>query len=83
MVTDKHGFDGFVHVHTGPNWGYTGLTDVLPGVHQSCAPLVNAVIVGEVEMGYMVLVKRGEPFGFGTENELLEVGLNGLCGRAL
>ena len=54
----------------------------MPGVHQSRTSLVYAVIVGQVEMGDVMLAERGEPFRLSTKNEFLEVWLNGLGGRA-
>lgn len=82
MIADKHGLYGFFQVIARPYGNYSCLTDILPGVHQSRASLVYAVIVGQVEMGDVMLAERGEPFGFCTENEFLEVRLDGLGSRA-
>ena len=82
IITNKHGLDGFFQVIARPYGRHSCLTDILPGVHQSRASLVDAVIVGQVEMGDVMLAEHGEPFGFCTENEFLEVWLNGLGGRA-
>ena len=83
MIADKHGLYGFFQVIARPYGNYSCLTDILPGVHQSRASLVDAVIVGQVEMGDVMLAERGEPFRFCTEYEFLEVRLYDFRGRAL
>ena len=82
MIADKYGLDGFFQVIARPYGCHSCLADVLPGVHQSRASLIYAVIVGQVEMGDVMLVERGEPFGLSTKNEFLEVRLYGFRGRA-
>ena len=82
MIADKYGLYGFFQVIARPYGNYSCLTDVLPGVHQSRTSLVDAVIVGQVEMGDVMLAERGEPFRLSTEYEFLEVRLYGLGSRA-
>ena len=83
MIADKYGLDGFFQVIARTYGNHTRFADVLPGVHKSRTSLVDAVIVGQVEMGDVMLAERGEPFGLSTKNEFLEVRLDGLGSRAL
>ena len=82
MIADKQGLYGFFQVIARPYGRHSGLADILPGVHQSRTSLVDAVIVGQIEMSDMMLAERGEPFRLSTEYEFLEVRLDGLGSRA-
>ena len=82
MIANKHGLYGFFQVIARPYGNYSCLTDILPGVHQSRTSLVDAVIIGQIEMGDVMLAERGEPFRLSAENEFLEVRLDGLGSRA-
>ena len=46
IIADKYGLGGFFQVIARPYGRHSGLTDVLPGVHQSSTSLIYAVIVG-------------------------------------
>ncbi len=81
IIADKYRLDGFFQVVARPYGNYSCLTDILPSVHQSRTSLVYAVIVGQIEVSDVMLAERGEPFGLSTENEFLEVWLNGLGSR--
>ena len=83
MIADEYGLYGFFHIITGTNGNNTGLKNVLTGIYQPRASLVDAMIVSQIEVGDVMLAEHGEPFRLSTENIFLEVGLDGLGGRAL
>ena len=72
-----------MHVLAGTEGHHTGCEDVLIGVDEAFAPLVDGVVVGEVEVGDTVPLQGVEPFGLCAEDELLEDGCLDLRGGAL
>ncbi len=59
------------------------MEDILSRVHQSLAPLIDSVIVGQIQVSDAVLSQGVEPFGLTSEDVTLEDGRLNLCGRTL
>jgi hypothetical protein len=70
-----------LHVLTGTDRNHTCGKYVTPGVDESLAPLVDGVVVGEVQVGDAVLAEGVEPLGFSPEDKTLEDGRLYLGGR--
>jgi hypothetical protein len=62
------------HAGVGANGHHSGFDDVASGVDQSLSPLVDGVVVGEVQVGNAVSLQYIEPFWLSTKDELLEDG---------
>ena len=82
-AADEYRLYGFFHILPGSYGCHSGFADMLPGVDKSLASLVDAVVVGQVQVGDVMLAEHGEPFGLSAENIFLEVGLDGPGGRTL
>ena len=59
------------------------MEDILSRVHQSLAPLIDGVIVSQIQVGDTVLSQGVEPFGLTSEDVTLKDGRLNLCGRTL
>ena len=73
----------FGHVQSGTERNHPRSLDIALCVDETGTPLVDAVVVGQVQMGDAVSPQHIEPFGFGTEDVALEVGLPYRRGRTL
>ena len=64
----KHRLGGLVHGGSGPYGHHAGLAHLLPGVGESLAALVDAVVVGQVEVGDAMAPQGGQPFRLAAED---------------
>lgn len=78
----KDGLDGFVHCLTCTDRHHARPTDVVDGRDESLAPLIDAVIVGEVQVGDAMTMQDWQPRRLASEAETLEDRRLHLGGRA-
>ena len=71
---------GLLHVLSGSDGGHSSAQHLVFRIDEGFAPLVDGVVVGEVEVGEPITLERVEPLGFGSEDEPLEHGRLDFCG---
>ena len=77
-----HRLGSLLHSLASTQGHHTRCDDIPIGIHKSLAPLVDRVVVGEVQVGDAMLFQRVEPFGLCAEDELFEDGCLDLRSRA-
>ena len=79
----EHGLGSFGHRLSCADGHHSRLFDIPLCINQSIPPLVDGVVVSEVQVGDAMLTEGVEPFWFGAEDETLEDGCLNLSGWTL
>jgi len=74
---------GGLHVGTGTDGHYASPAAVFDGAFQSSSPLVNGVVIGQIQVGDAVSPQVKEPFRVSTEHKLLHGWRADVSSRAL
>ena len=83
MFGQEDGAGSFLHVRSGTDGSHLSRNDVLLSIHQSPPPLIDRVVVSQIQMREAVPLECVEPFGFASEDEALEDGFADFGGRTL
>lgn len=83
QAVEHDGSGGLLLVAAGTHGCYACPSDILPSVFQSPPSLVNAVVVGKVEVGEAVPAQYVQLNGIAAEDEPFVVGLPDFRSRAL
>ncbi len=83
QAVEQNGSGGLLLVGAGPHGCHAGPSYILPSVFQSPPSLVNAVVVGKVEVGDAMSLEGIKPLWLSSEDEIFKDRThNGRC-RAL
>ena len=82
VTLTRHRLGSLLHSLASTQGHHSRCDDIPIGIHKSLAPLVDRVVVGEVQVGDAMLFQRVEPFGLCAEDELFEDGCLDLRSRA-